>query len=57
MIKYKDIYLRAYDTGAEARAGIGRSLAFYNSRRTDQALERLTPDEVYFQSNGLRKAA
>jgi putative transposase len=34
-----------------------RYLDFYNTRRTHQALERLTPDEVYFQSHELRKAA
>ncbi len=56
-LKYEEIYLRAYDSVADARAGIGRYLDFYNSRRTHQALGRLTPDEVYFQSNGLRKAA
>lgn len=56
-IKYEEIYLRAYDTVAEASAGIGIYLGFYNTRRTHQALGRLTPDEVYFQSNRLRKAA
>lgn len=56
-IKYEEVYLRAYDTVAEARAGIGEYIGFYNARRTHQALGRLTPDEVYFQSNGLGKAA
>jgi len=55
-IKYEEVYLRAYDTIAEARAGIGRYIDFYNSRRTHQALGRRTPDEVYYP-NGLRKAA
>lgn len=54
-IKYEEVYLRAYDTVAEARAGIGRYLAFYNASRTHQALGRQTPDEVYY--HGLRKAA
>ena len=27
-----------------------------NQRRTHQGLDRRTPDEVYFQTNGLRKA-
>jgi putative transposase len=56
-IKYEEIYLRAYDTVADASAGIGRYLDFYNRSRTHQTLGRLTPDEVYFQSDGLRKAA
>ncbi len=55
--KYEEIYLRAYDTVADASAGIGRYLDFYNRSRTHQTLGRLTPDEVYFQSGGLRKAA
>jgi putative transposase len=42
-IKYEEVYLRAYDTVAAARTGIGRYLSFYNARRTHQALGRLTP--------------
>jgi putative transposase len=56
-IKYEEVYLRAYDTATEASTGIGRYLNFYNTRRTHQALGRLTPDEVYFQFPGLKKAA
>ena len=56
-IKYEEIYLRAYDTVAEAKAGITSYLGFYNTRRTHQALGRRTPDEVYYQPDGLRKAA
>jgi putative transposase len=56
-LKYEEIYLRAYDTVADASAGIRGYLAFYNRGRTHQKLGSLTPDEVYFQSNRLRKAA
>lgn len=56
-LKYEEVYLRAYDTVAEARAGIGRYFAFYNASRTHQALGRRTPDEVYYQFDGLGKAA
>jgi putative transposase len=56
-IKYEEVYLRAYDTVTEASTGIGRYLNFYNTKRTHQALGRLTPDEVYFQFPGLKKAA
>jgi putative transposase len=56
-LKYEEIYLSAYDTVADASAGIGRYLDFYNSRRPHQTLGRRTPDEVYFQPGGLRKAA
>jgi putative transposase len=30
-IKYEEVYLRAYKTVSEARAGIGCYLSFYNS--------------------------
>ena len=47
-VKYEDIYLRAYETPAHLRAGLTRYFAFYNSRRRHSALDRRTPDEVYF---------
>jgi putative transposase len=39
--------LRAYATGSEARLGIGRWIAGYNTTRPHQALGYRTPDEVY----------
>jgi putative transposase len=47
-IKYEEVYLRAYDSVAEARASIGRYLDFYNTRRPHSSLDRRTPDEAYF---------
>ena len=47
-IKYEEVYLRAYDTCPEARASIGRYLAFYNGRRPHSSLDRRTPDQAYF---------
>jgi putative transposase len=47
-IKYEEVYLRAYDTVSQARASIGRYLAFYNGRRPHSALDRQTPDQAYF---------
>ena len=32
-VKYEEVYLKAYDSVSEARASIGRYLAFYNERR------------------------
>ena len=32
-IRYEEVYLRAYASVSEARAGIGQYLGFYNSRR------------------------
>ncbi|ARE85474.1 Integrase core domain protein [Roseovarius mucosus DSM 17069] len=47
-IKYEEVHLRAYASVSEARAGIGRYLAFYNSRRPNSSLDGKTPDQAYF---------
>jgi putative transposase len=47
-IKYEEVYLKAYDTVAEARASIGRYIDFFNSCRPHSSLDRQTPDQVYF---------
>ena len=47
-VKYEEVYLRAYGSVSEARASIGRYLAFYNGRRPHSSLDRRTPDHVYF---------
>ena len=49
-IKYEEVYLRAYDTVSDARASIGRYLAFYNARRPHSSLDRKTPDAAYFNA-------
>ena len=46
-LKYEEVYLHAYETVFEARTGIDRWMRFYNSVRTHQSLDRLTPDQVY----------
>ena len=56
-VKYEEVYLHAYANPAEAQQGLDRYFRFYNQRRTHQALDRRTPDEVYSQIDGLRKAA
>ncbi len=47
-VKYEDVYLRAYDSVAEARAALGRYLDFYNSKRPHSSLDARTPDNAYF---------
>ena len=47
-IKYEEVYLKAYDSVSEARASLGRYLAFYNGRRPHSSLDRRTPDQAYF---------
>ena len=56
-IKYEEVYLHAYDSVPEAKAGIARYVTFYNSRRSHTALDRRTPDAVYFNSLPLTVAA
>jgi len=47
-IKYEEVYLHAYGSVPEARAGLGRYLGFYNSGRPHSSHGGQTPDEVYF---------
>jgi len=46
-VKYEEVYLRAYDSVSEARASLGRYLAFYNGRRPHSSLGARTPEQVY----------
>jgi putative transposase len=56
-VKYEEVYLRAYDSVAEARASIGRYLAFYNRKRPHSSLDARTPDRAYFDGLPLAAAA
>ena len=56
-VKYEEVYLRAYKTVSEARVSISRYLGFYNSRRPHSGLDRLTPDQAYFNQLLLPVAA
>ena len=47
-VKYEEVYLRAYNSVAEARASIGRYLDFYNRKRPHSSLDARTPDQAYF---------
>ena len=46
-VKYEEVYLKAYETVAEARASIDTYFEFYNSERRHQSLNRQTPDQFY----------
>jgi len=57
-LKYEEVYLKAYQNVAEAKAGIKEWFNLYNSERRHQALPgRQTPDNVYFHGLELKKAA
>ena len=46
-LKYEEVYLKAYDSVADARAGIAAWIEFYNFERPHQALGYLTPWESF----------
>ncbi len=46
-VKYEEVYLKAYQDGRAARAGIGDYFRFYNTERPHQALGYRTPAEVF----------
>jgi len=46
-VKYEEVYLKAYQDGRDARAGLGDYFRFYNTDRPHQALGYRTPAEVF----------
>ncbi len=46
-VKYEDVYIRDYQTPAEARLGLKRYFTYYNHRRRHRSLNRQTPVKVY----------
>ena len=46
-LKYECVFLNAFETGSDARAGIGRWIDYYNTNRPHSALDGRTPDEAY----------
>jgi putative transposase len=51
------VYLKAYDSGRDAKAGLADYFAFYNAKRHHQGLDRATPDQVYFDPQPRPQAA
>lgn len=54
-LKYEHVYLHAYESGSEARAGIGKWIDFYNTRRPHSSLGGMPPD-CYYQQEMLKAA-
>jgi len=46
-VKYECVYLHAFETGTELRAGLGRWFTYYNQHRPHSALAGKTPAEAY----------
>jgi len=47
-VKYHYLYLHTFDNGTQLRNGLNEWFRHYNEERSHQALDNLTPDEVYF---------
>ena len=47
-LKYECGYLNAFETGSEARKGIGKWVDMYNRKRPHSSLDDRTPHEAYF---------
>ena len=56
-VKYEEVYLKAYETVAEARKSIGAYLEFYNARRPHSSLDHKTPDQYYLAALTRPRAA
>ena len=46
-LKYECVYLHAFEKGSEAKAGIGKWLAYYNAERPRSTHGILPPDEAH----------
>lgn len=46
-VKYEEIYLKQYSSGADLHQGLGRYFAYYAQERKHSSLDRQTPAEVY----------
>ena len=51
-LKYECVYLHDFETGSEARAGIGWWIDLYNSERPHSTFGDRTPDEAYSDLGG-----
>ena len=46
-LKYECVYLHAFETGSELRAGLTRWIGYYNAQRPHSSLGGRTPNEAY----------
>ncbi|CCW17474.1 Mobile element protein [Sphingobium indicum BiD32] len=46
-LKYECVYLHAFETGLELRAGLGRWITYYNTQHPHSGLAGTTPAEAY----------
>lgn len=46
-LKYECMYLHAFETGSELRAGLIKWIGYHNAQRPHSTLSGRTPDEAY----------
>jgi putative transposase len=56
-LKYECVYLHAFETGSELRAGLTKWIGYYNAARPHSGLGGRTPDEAYGRGETTRLAA
>jgi putative transposase len=56
-LKYECVYLHAFETGSELRAGLSKWIGYYNAGRPHSALAGRAPDEAYGANKVERLAA
>ena len=56
-VKYECVYLHAFDDGSDARRKLTDYFHWYNRQRPHQALDYLTPDQIYFNRTSIKMAA
>ena len=56
-LKYECIYLHAFETGSQLRAGLAYWIGYYNTRRPHSTLAGRTPDEAYRETRTEKLAA
>jgi len=56
-MKYECVYLHAFETGSETRAGLGKWIVYYNGERPHSTFDGQTPNEVYAARSVLSKLA
>ena len=55
-VKFEEVYLKAYESVAQARRGIDAYFEFYNHQRLHQALGYRTPRQVLEEALGMKPA-
>ena len=55
--RFRWVFLSAFQTGSEARSGIGSWIEYYNRRRPHPTFAGRTPDEVYATAGIMEKLA